>query len=102
MTFGSRMCIDWNIGAEENVYHLVMQCSYQYECRVNMYRVLSEIPNRVGTEALKDPSKILLILLGKSVEDYVIKQMIPIWIISAKYISAMYREVIRKRKEYEL
>ena len=32
-------------------------------------------------------------MMGKCPDDYVIEQIIPIWVLSAEHISAMYRSI---------
>ena len=100
--YGSRMCINCDLGIEENIFHLVMQCQVSYKYRVNMFKEINNLPNGIGSNAIRDPTQILLILLGKCATDYTIEQMIPIRTISAEYISAMYREVIRNRRQLNL
>ena len=100
--FGSRMCINCELGIEENIFHLVMQCPASYTYRVKMFREINDLPNDIGSNAIRDPTQTLLILLGKCATDYTIEQMIPIWTISAEHISAMYIEVIRNRMQLNL
>ena len=100
--YGSRMCINCDLGIEEYIFHLVMQCPASYKYRVKMYKEINDLPNGIGSNAIRDPSHTLLILLGKCATDYTIEQMIPIWTIRAEYLSAMYREVIRNRIQLNL
>ena len=96
-THGARMCLNCDLGAEETIFHIVMTCSYHYETKQSLFEAIRRLPNDLGTSALSDPTEVFPILMGKCPNDFVIEQAIPIWILSAEHISAMYRVVTRER-----
>ena len=96
------MCINCHLGVEEIILHLVMQYPAQYSRRASMFHEINILPNDIGSKTIQDPTKLLLILLGRSAVDYTIEQMIPIWTIRAQYIRVMYRELICNRREMQL
>ena len=67
------MCINCDLGLDENIFHLVMQCPANYTHRVNMFKEIDSLPNDTGSNAIQDPTQLLLILLGKCATDYTIE-----------------------------
>ena len=96
-THGAMMCLNCDLGIEETIFHVVMQCSHQYEIKQALFEAIWKLPNDLGASALSNPREVFPILMGKYPNDYVIEQSIPIWILSAEHISAMYRVITRGR-----
>ena len=96
-THGSRMCIECNLGIEENIKHIIMQCQAYEEIRREMFDSILKLPNDIGIELLSDPSQTLLLLLGKSDDRFEIEHLIQFWSISARSVSKIYRLVIKNR-----
>ena len=71
-TLATRFCTLCDMGQEEDVRHLVLQCSvFEYE-RSEMFEEIRQLPNNVDTNILDNELDILGILLGKSVDGYLI------------------------------
>ena len=81
------MCIECDLGIEENVKHIVMQCPKYENSRRVMLQNIEELPNDIGTTVLAEHGELLYILLGKSNPRLDLEQMVQIWLISANYIS---------------
>ena len=64
-THGRRMCIVCDLGIEENVNHIIMQCPANEMIRNEMFDAILVLPNDVGRELLADSNQTLLLLLGK-------------------------------------
>ena len=63
-TFGTRMCIECDLGIEENVKHIVMQCPAYENIRREMLDKIADLQNDIGTMVLAEHGEILYILLG--------------------------------------
>ena len=101
-THGARMCIECDLGVVEDVKHIVMQCPIHEDSRKFMFQQINGLPNDIGPLVLSEPGEILYILLGKSDQRLDIDQMIQVWLISASFISRMYRIAIKKRRHLDL
>ena len=101
-TYGVRMCIECDLGLEEDVKHIVMQCPMYEDSRKILFQTINELPNDIGSLVLDEPGEVLYILLGKSDQRLDIEQMIQVWLISASFISRMYRTAIKKRRQLDL
>ena len=75
-----------------------MQCPGHAESIAQMYNEIMSLPNNSGEIALRDPIESLYILLGKCNDNVPFEDMVAIWKISAKYITKVYREVIKNRR----
>ena len=100
-THGRRMCIVCDLGIEENVNHIIMQCPANEMIRNEMFDAILVLPNDVGRELLADPNQTLLLLLGKTDVRFDIEHMLQFWAISAHYISRIYRITVRNRLRLE-
>ena len=100
-TYGRRMCVQCNLGIEENVNHITMQCPASEMIRIEMFDTMLMLPNDIGRELLAEPGQVLLLLLGKPDVRFDIEQMVQFWAISAYYISKIYRTTVRNRLRLE-
>ena len=91
-TIGSRMCSRCYLGAPENTYHMIMQCPENENARICLNTEIEEIDPNI------DPQEFLSIVLGKSIEGWCYEQMVPIWEISAKYVTMMYFDILKDRQ----
>ena len=91
-TIGSRMCSRCYLGAPENTYHMIMQCPENENARIRLNTEIEEIAPNI------DPQEFLSIVLGKPIEGWCYEQMVPIWEISAKYVTMMYFDILKDRQ----
>ena len=101
-TYGARMCIECDLGVEENVKHIVMQCPMYENSRKIMFQRINDLPNDIGVVVLDEPGEVLYILLGKSDQRLDTEQMIQVWLISASFIRRMYRTSVKRRRQLEI
>ena len=80
------MCIECNLGIEENIKHIIMQCPAYEEIRREMFDSILKLPNDIGIGLLSDPSQTLLLLLGKSDDRFEIAHLIQFWSISTRSV----------------
>ena len=98
-THSQKMCNRCDLGAIENIFHLIMQCPFYVDERVMMYRQLEELGTDAVKAVLDDPPNIFHILMGKHPDHLSFESMVEIWLISGHYISQMYSRAIVGRKE---
>ena len=89
---GSRMCIRCDLGAPEDAKHVIMQCPANVDNR----NCLSEEINEITPDI--EPCNFLSIILGKFLDGWSYEQMVPIWQISAKYVTRIYFDTLRARQ----
>ena len=89
---GSRMCTMCELGALENVEHMVMQCPANNVYRNLLYNGINEIAPGV------EPANFLNVVMGKFIEGWDFEQMVPIWEISVVYVVNMYYDSLRARQ----
>ena len=98
---GSKMCILCDLGCEDNAVHLVMQCTFNEDIRLDMYNALNVIDNEHVRRILGTPAEFFHILVGKHPEGVPFEVMKGVWEISSRLISKMYRRSVKKHAEYE-
>ena len=94
----AKFCTLCDLGHEEDLRHLVLQCPAFEEERSGMFNEIRQLPNNLGANALDNNADTLGTLLGGDIEGYPIEQMEMVWLISSRYIDAMYRKNIRVKK----
>ena len=96
-SLASRFCEKCDLGSEENIKHIVMECPFFEGYKEQMFDEIRErcIPE-VG-ELLNRPAEIFLLLMGRQPDDVSFEAMFTLWTISAKHISNMYARVIYGR-----
>ena len=97
-TFAQKSCTLCDLAAYENIEHLVMACTYFDESRQQMLNELRGTPNNIGNIILDGTDPILEYLLGKVHPQIDSDNMIPFWIISCRWISSMYQNILTSRK----
>ena len=97
LPIASRFCEKCDLGIEENVRHILMQCPFFENDKQMMFNELGSIEDEEVITLLQDPAGIFLCLLGKHPINVSFEAMYKIWIISAKYTSSMYKRVILGR-----
>ena len=97
LPFGSRACILCQNCAEENIQHLIMQCSFHETMRKEMFDEIRKHTNVEGEQVIQNNPELLLNLLGKKHENIDMCTMTTIWMISSKYISQIYRNTLKIR-----
>ena len=96
-TFAQKSCTLCNVAAYENIDHLVMTCTYFDESRQIFFNELRSTPNNTGNIILDGTDPILELLLGK-VHPFIDNvDMIPFWIISCRWISRIYQNILANR-----
>ena len=90
--FGARMCIRCNLGAPEDANHVIMQCPANSDNRGFLNAEINEITPDI------DPGNFLGVVLGKFLDGWSYEQMVPIWEISARYVTTMYFDTLRARQ----
>ena len=91
-SFSEKSCTHCELAAYEEIRHIIMQCPYQTDLRVEMYKDLHRIEEGIETKCTFD------ILIGNNILGRSFEEMVPIWQISCTYISRMYYRVINARK----
>ena len=91
--FGSRMCILCDNMSYEDTRHMVMQCQFHHDTRERMLGMIDEISDI-------DAADVFSVLLGKYIDGWSFRDMLPVWHISCTYISSMYRAVLQFHKRY--
>ena len=86
------------LGIREDVNHVVMQCPGNEGIREEMFDVIKAIDVDKSTRLLSEPKNVFRILIGYHPVDMPFEFMINVWVISSKYITDMYRQVIRSRQ----
>ena len=89
---GARMCTRCELGALENVEHMVMQCPANDDNRFLLYNGINGIAPNI------EPENFLNVVMGKFIDDWDFEQMVPIWEISVVYVVNMYYDSLRARQ----
>ena len=97
-TLASKSCTLFDLGHEEDVTHLVLQCPAFEDVRSDMFSEICQLPNKLGANLLENEVDSLGILLSRNIVDYTIEQIEIIWLISGKFIDVMYIKNIRTKK----
>ena len=86
-TIGYKMSSRCDLGIPENGLHLIMQCPYYNDERVEMYRELESLGEIWESRLSGMSQEIFHILLGKQPECFEFNEMLGVWLISGKHIS---------------
>ena len=97
-TFSHKICNRCDLGTIENIHHLIMQCPFYVDERVEMYRQLRTIDSETVRNVLNDPQNIFHTLMGRHPEQMSFESMTEIWLISGHIISQMYARATVGRK----
>ena len=84
--------------AYENIEHFVLSCPYFNEMRAKTFNDIRKIPKDAGNKILDSTEPIVNAFLGKIHPQVVYDDMIPFWIISCRWISTMYRIILKNRR----
>ena len=87
--FSSRCCVKCELAAYDCAKHLVMECPYQEEIRIDMYNEIDKICRDFGRYV------VFPILMGNSITGWEYNDMVPVWLIACTYISRMYFRALR-------
>ena len=87
------MCILCDNMSYEDTRHMVMQCQFHHDTRERMLGMIDEISDI-------DAADVFSVLLGKHIDGWSFRDMLPVWHISCTYISNMYRAVLQFHKRY--
>ena len=93
-SYWSRCCCRCNQGVIEDPWHLVMQCSFYDNHRLDMYREIAMLNDDVVNDIISEPGTVFNILMGKHATNAQMVDMIKIWLISSKHICRMYNSAI--------
>ena len=86
----SRMCTNCDLGVEENVHHMVMQCPYMEDIRYNMYEVIDEYACKFNDRIKGAPTEVFGMLLGKLCSDLDMQDACKGLEIAGRHICTMY------------
>ena len=92
----SRFCPLCELGALDDVTHLVMQCPTLQDIRNVMMNEISNLHEGQGDMLLNSGANILHMLMGKLPENASILSMLDLWLVAAKYIPLMYRKRLKE------
>ena len=96
-SIASRFCERCDLGIEESVKHIVMQCpSHEEEKRV-MFDEINEVDNIEISNLMRISGEIFLYLMGKHPVNTSFESMHILWDISARHISEMYKRTVVNR-----
>ena len=93
----SRMCDKCDLGVEETVMHIIMQCPFFEENKKIMFEELNQSEDVAIIELLRDHGGIFLYLMGKQPERVSFEAMHSFWSIAAKHITDIYKRAIIDR-----
>ena len=96
-TISSKFCVRCDLGIQESIKHIVMQCPSFEEDRAVMPNELNETNNVEIKNLLSRSDEVYLFLMGKHPEEYSFEVMYVFWTISARHITAMYKKAIAGR-----
>ena len=88
----SKLCVKCDLGIQESINHIVMQCPFFEEDRAVMLNELNDTDNGEIKNLLTRSGEIYLYLMGKQPEEYSFDDMYVFWTISARHITAMYKK----------
>ena len=72
----------------------MMQCPHYEADRSRMYSELQNIHSTKIEDMFHNPRETYLALMGKHPPDMPFDVMLPVWIISSKHISAIYKKAL--------
>ena len=87
-----------DLGIEENIFHLVMQCPHFEHDRVKMFQKLKDLGNTEVDRIVDNIHDLYFILMVKHPEGDELSVMIDLWDIAAKHISRMYTRAITGKR----
>ena len=90
--FAARMCVKCNLASRDDARHMVMQCLAHGEIRGIMHDEIERICPNIN------PLDYFDIIMGKFIEDWEFADMVPIWEVSCRHISEMYRRSVWGRE----
>ena len=91
------MCVNCDLGITENLQHLVMQCPFQTDISISMYKVMYEQAYDFAVKVHKNPQRTLQWLLGNFMDEVETNVMYTGLEIAGRHICMMYRNVINSR-----
>ena len=83
----------------EDVKHMVPQCKYHKDTRRTMFYEIDAITDVSGRYILEGSNDILATIMGKECPGIDAKSMLTFWKVACKYVSGMYWDIVRPRRE---
>ena len=96
-SFSNKICIKCELGALEDIKHLLMQCPSYNEERMYLHQSLIQLGTDVATHIVNDAANYFHNIMGRQPENVEFQDMIEIWMLTGEHISKVYRKVIRDR-----
>ena len=94
----SRMCTNCDLGTEEYVQHMIMQCPFMEDIRRHMYESMGEHAFKFGDKLKEAPTDVFGILLGRISNDLDFQDACKGLEIAGRHICTMYKRIINARK----
>ena len=92
LPFGSKMCIQCELGCIEDANHMILQCPKHEHLRVEMH-------NEIGKHYTLAVGEFTLeVMLGNYLNDKSFEEMLNLWFITSHYIYQMYLDTLLSRK----
>ena len=95
-SFWSKVCVKCDLSTTEDLKNVVLQCPHFENTRGEMFNEISHLNCDMINNALGNAQEILNFLLGKQPENVSTEQMMRLCLISGKYITRIYDEVITR------
>ena len=96
LSFSHKICTACDLGIREDIKHIVMQCPHYEGIRSEMCDVLKAIDDPVVQQVLSEPLEFFYVIMGKHPIDAPFESMIKLWMVTSRYITRMYRQVIKE------
>ena len=96
LSFSHKICTACDLGIREDIKHIVMQCPHYEGIRSEMCDVLKAVDDPVVQQVLSEPLEFFNVIMGKHPADAPFESMIKLWLITSRYITRMYRQVIKE------
>ena len=93
-SFWSKVCVKCDLSIIEDVRHVVLQCLHFENIRREMFNEIDHLNCDMINNALGNAQENLYILLGKQPENVSTEQLMRLCLISGKYNTRIYDEVI--------
>ena len=94
---GSRICLNCNLGIEETLHHVVMQCPFVNEVRIDMFDKIDRVTGIFKNMTRAEPENTFPWIIGKSMPDIDCDIALEILMVTGYSVFNMYRMVIGAR-----
>ena len=93
-SFSHRVYARCDLGIEETIRHLVMQCSFYSDMCAELFDALSRLNSEAAGIVVNDPPSYFHVIMGRHPENADFQEMIEIWMLSGSFISKLYLSAV--------